>query len=90
MKKYEKELLDTYLEIILAHIEERPEIAITYFVPDPYKDGGEYREAVFKVKRIDQVNRIVISEDNDKYDLDSIIDIRSGIIDEVLNREETI
>lgn len=57
------EEINAKLNFIQEHINERPEVAITYFQPDERKDGGEYITVTGKVRRIDDVNRVLVFED---------------------------
>lgn len=45
--------LDRRLAYLLAHIEDRPLVRITYFVPDPLKPGGTYRTVESTIKKYD-------------------------------------
>jgi hypothetical protein len=75
-----KEILSVKLNKINELIKERPEVEITYFVPDKKKDGGEYVIEKGNVKRIDFVNRFIKFDNNKKINLDDIINIQSGIL----------
>ena len=48
------------LNFIKEHIKERPEVIVTYFQPDAKKDGGAYITVSGRVRRIDEVNRVVV------------------------------
>ena len=63
LSEYEIEELNAKLNFIQEHIKERPEVTITYFRPDERKEGGEYLAVTGKVRRIDEVNRVVVFED---------------------------
>jgi len=63
LSEYEIEELNAKLNFIQEHIKERPEVTITYFQPDERKEGGEYLAVTGKVRRIDEVNRVVVFED---------------------------
>ena len=78
----EYELLDRKIRIIAEHIQEQPEISITYFAPDLKKEGGSYKDVSFRVKNIDLSKRLIISTDKVRYEMDQILDIRSALIDE--------
>lgn len=71
--------LNEKLQIILENISERPEVKITYFVPDKRKSGGAYETAVGFVKHIDECALTVIFTDNrtipiaDIYSIESVI-----------------
>jgi len=63
LSEYEIEELNTKLSFIQEHIKERPEVTITCFQPDERKEGGAYITVTGKVRRIDDVNRILVFED---------------------------
>ena len=53
----ELERLDRELSVIHDAIKKGtfPEVSITYFVPDPLKEGGRYETSVEQIKKIDTV-----------------------------------
>ena len=53
----ELERLDRELSVIHDTIKKGtfPEVSITYFVPDPLKEGGRYETSVEQIKKIDTV-----------------------------------
>lgn len=57
------------------NIKDKPEIEITYFIPDLLKVGGEYKTIKKRIKRIDNVNRIIYMIDNTKINIDDILNI---------------
>ncbi len=85
LSESELEDLDMRFKIISENIEKRPEVIIRYFVKDLYKDGGSYTEETIRVKRIDLVARVLISEDNTRFDLDYITAVNGQIVDEYMN-----
>lgn len=68
--------LDLKLAGIAAHIEEKPEITVTYFVQDTLKDGGSYKTYTGRVRRIDLTEREIVFEDRSVVALDDILDVR--------------
>lgn len=56
---------------------ERPEVAVTYFLPDGRKDGGAYVTATGQLKRIDPVERVLILVGGQSISLDDITDLNS-------------
>ena len=76
-------MLDRKFQILRSHIKERPSVTLTYFVPDLYKEGGSYKEEEVIVKRIDMSERVLIDEDNKRYDLDYIISARSDLFGDI-------
>lgn len=51
------------LQILKEQAEEKPEAAITFFLPDEKKTGGSYRTVSGRVKRVDEYEKQVIMED---------------------------
>ena len=62
LSEYEIEELNEKLNFIQEHIKERPEVTITYFQPDERKEGGAYITVTGKVRRIDEVNGVLVFE----------------------------
>ena len=73
----DRELLDQKQQYLQEHIGDRPEITITYFVPDEKKSGGAYISISGRMKRVDEYERQFVLADGKKIPLDDIIDIRS-------------
>lgn len=57
------EELERKLTDLAAHISERPEISVTYFVPDGRKSGGVYVTRTGALKRIDELERALVFAD---------------------------
>ena len=79
----ERIVLDRKQQILLDYIGDRPEVSITYFVPDERKDGGAYVTVTGRVKRMDEIERLLILVDGTKIPLDEIQDL-SGELFRVL------
>ncbi len=62
---------------ILRDIEEHPteQISITYFMPDLFKEGGEYVTVSGRIRRLDPVNKEVCMENGLTIPMDDIFDI---------------
>ena len=71
--------LDRKQQELLERIGERPEVAITWFVPDARKDGGQYITTVGRLKRIDEVRRVMVLVDRTEIPLNDIFDIEAEI-----------
>lgn len=84
LDEYEKDALNEKLNIVAEHIEERPEIAITYFKPDDKKAGGAYVTVTGHVKKIDDYEHIVCLTDGAKVPIEEIIQIEGELIQEYL------
>ena len=75
LSEYEIEELNAKLNFIQEHIKERPEVTITYFQPDERKEGGKYLTVTGRVRRIDEVNRVLVFEDEMVAWIDAIISL---------------
>ena len=70
-----KESVNRQLQKVKEDIDEHPSIAVTYFVPDERKSGGEYVTMTGKVKKINEYERIILLEDETVIPIDMIFDI---------------
>ncbi len=70
-----KEELDRKLQLIWEKIKEKPEINVTFFVPDDKKTGGEYVTKKGFVRRIDLINGGIIFTDGSGVQISKISDI---------------
>lgn len=52
-----------------------PTVTVTYFVPDERKSGGAYVTHTGVLKRVDEVERMVVFEDGLRVPLDEVVDI---------------
>ena len=68
-------LLNDSLTKLRETIDEKPQIRVTYFVPDAKKDGGEYVSKNGIVKRIDEYENVLIFTDGDKVAVSSVIKV---------------
>lgn len=56
----EQALLDERMQLLNVLLPERPEVTVTYFVPDKRKDGGAYETFTGHVRRIDEFEGLMI------------------------------
>ncbi|MEG1458250.1 MAG: hypothetical protein RSJ40_02985 [Acetivibrio sp.] len=75
----EQDMLREKLNLVVAQIEECPEITITYFKPDEKKDGGAYLTATGYVKKIDEYQRTLYLTDGTKIAIEEIFEIESKL-----------
>ena len=97
LDEYEKEILRERLQYLSNCVEawnavglpaeERPVMAITYFVPDLLKAGGEYVTASGPVKKLDQYLRQIVLADGAGADPAAAIEIP---VDEIIRVESEI
>ena len=70
-----KALLDEKLRLIEEHIQESPEVIVTYFKPDLRKFGGAYIRKSGRVKKLDAYSRSVIFTDGTAIRIEDISEI---------------
>lgn len=73
-----KSILDQKLQMILKRPSQ--EITLTYFLPDPQKDGGAYIDYTGVIKKADTQKRLLIMEDHTAIPIDDIIDLRGQLL----------
>lgn len=78
--EHEMMILDQRFHLLAERISEKPEVTVTYFVPDLYKEGGYYKTETVRIRKLDLVSRILITTDKQKIDLDYIITIDSAML----------
>ncbi len=71
--------LDRKQQLLLDNLADRPEVSVTYFVPDERKSGGAYVTVTGQVKKIDEFARLLILTDGVKIPLDEVLDLESGL-----------
>lgn len=69
--------LDRRQAILLEQISERPEVTVTWFRPDERKDGGAYVTTAGWLKKIDQVERILVLMDGTNIPLEDVAALES-------------
>lgn len=74
-----KALLDMKQQYLFDMISDQPEIAVTYFVPDGKKSGGEYITVTGNLKRIDEYERQMLFTNGKKIPMDEVVDIESDL-----------
>ncbi|MBQ5995874.1 MAG: hypothetical protein IJL63_08470 [Clostridia bacterium] len=72
-------MLNEKMHILSEHISEKPEAEFTCFVPDKRKSGGSYDVFKGNVRRIDEIQRLIILTDGTQISLDRIYKIESDI-----------
>lgn len=75
-----KQILDMKIQFIKENISSKPELEITYFIPDDKKDGGRYETIFDNISKIDNYNEKIIMQKGLKIDIKEIIDINSEIL----------
>lgn len=65
--------LDRTQQWLLDHLEQRPVVSVTYFVPDSRKSGGAYATITGTVKGVDPWERCLRLTDGRRIDLDAVL-----------------
>lgn len=77
-------ILDRKQRYLAEIIDTKPEVTVTYFVPDARKPGGAYSTLTGFLKRIDEYERVLVLTDGRKIQLDTIFDIESDEFENIL------
>ena len=71
--------LDRKQAVLLEHIDEQPEITITWFQPDEKKDGGAYLTTTGRLKKLRELERLLVLADGAEIPLEDVVALESGI-----------
>ena len=71
--------LDRRQAVLLEHMDEQPEITITWFQPDERKDGGAYLTATGRLKKLRELERLLVLADGAEIPLEDVVALESGI-----------
>ena len=77
LEEDDRAAMDRKQQKLMERIGERPEVAVTWFVPDARKEGGQYITTVGRLKRIDEVQRVMVLVDRTEIPLDDVLDIEA-------------
>ena len=75
LSEYRAAVLNEKLDWLYKNLSEQPQVTIAYFVPDDRKDGGSYMTKGGCVKKIDDVKRIIMLEDQTVISINDIFNI---------------
>lgn len=67
--------LEQQLQILAEKAAERPEVEITYFLPDARKSGGKYVTVQGTLRRIDETEKMLIFTDGRRIAIRDIFEI---------------
>lgn len=76
-----KEELDLHLQMLREQLAQRPQVCITYFVPDVKKDGGAYFTITGTIQKIEENRHQVIMENGTVIPVNDIYEINSAVFD---------
>ena len=72
MSEDEIDMIDARLAVIEKHINEQPNITVTYFLPDNKKAGGRYVTVSGKVKKLDGMKCAIIMTNGTKIPIGDV------------------
>ncbi len=81
LDEYELEELNRKLLYLQEHLDEQPQVTITFFVPDAKKSGGAYRTFSGTVKKLLQFEGLIVMEDETEIFIEKILSIESDLFD---------
>ena len=70
------------MEILAAHIGERPQVTIEHFVADARKDGGAYVRTTGRLVAISPASRTLMFADGTVINVNDITEIESPLFNE--------
>ena len=77
--------LDRRQAILLEHMDEQPEITVTWFQPDERKDGGAYVTTTGRLKKLDTVQRVLVLLDGTSIPLEDVAGLEGDIFPEFID-----
>ena len=75
----EAEELNRRLSALIAHLPERPEVTIEYFVPAERKSGGAYVSVTGRVRHISVSEKVLVMEDGTEIPMEDIVSMTGEI-----------
>ncbi len=75
------DLLDAKLSVIQSHLQEQPNISVTYFIPDNKKTGGRYVTVSGNVISLDGITHRIIMGDGTSIPIDDVRFIEGDLFD---------
>ncbi|MBQ5343508.1 MAG: hypothetical protein J6Z24_08670 [Oscillospiraceae bacterium] len=77
-----KEDIDLKLELLGSMVGDSPKATFTYFVPDRKKEGGSYSTVTGRIKKIDDIERIIILKNGTRIRIDDLFSITGEVFRE--------
>lgn len=80
----EKNILNEKLRLLLECINIKPNVKITYFIPDKKKQGGKYYTVNSSISKFNELKRQILMSDKTLIQLDMIVDIDGDIFNKII------
>lgn len=81
LSESECEMLNQKITLLLAHLNEHPYVSITFFSPDPHKEGGQYITHTGNISSWNEYEQRITFDDATQVKADEIIDIKGNVFD---------
>lgn len=75
LDEYVVEEIDEKLQWLVQNLESKPQVTITYFVPDEKKEGGAFAQKTGYVKKLDSYRKTILLTDDTCIDMEKIKEI---------------
>lgn len=75
LDEYVMEEIDENLRWLVQNLESKPQVTITYFVPDEKKEGGAFVQKTGCVKKLDSYRKTILLTDDTCIDIEKIREI---------------
>jgi len=72
--------IDSKLDFLKEHLRERPEVTLQIFLPDDKKDGGRYIDVTGYLRRIEEVEMLLVFTDGRRYSVRDVYSVDSPIL----------
>lgn len=72
-------ILNMKYQILVNSLAEEPEVTFTYFKPDERKDGGAYIDVTGVVKKVYDLERLIVMQSGRKIRMDDVLEIEGDI-----------
>jgi hypothetical protein len=76
LDEYVMEKIDEELRWLAENLESKPQVTITYFVPDEKKEGGAFVQKTGCVKKLDSYRKTILLTDDTCIDMEKITEIQ--------------
>ena len=74
--------LDRRQAVLLEYMDERPELTVTWFQRDEKKDGGKYVKLTDMIRKVDETNRLIITQTGVRISMNNVLNIESPLLEE--------
>ena len=71
--------LDRRQAVLLEHMDERPELTVTWLQRDEKKDGGAYLTTTGRLKKLRELERSLVLTDGTEIPLEDVVTLESDI-----------